>query len=63
MGWFRGERGLPEDRYPAAGGPLQAEDHPQQRRLARAVGADQPGELPGVDGEADIVEDLPPRQA
>ena len=32
---------------------LQPEDHPEERRLAGAVGADQPGELAGGDREVD----------
>src|SRR5262249_43217250 len=54
--------GLPGDGDRAAGRPLEAKDHPQQRCLARPVRADQPGELPGADGEADVGEDLPPPQ-
>ena len=47
------ERGAPRDENLPALGGLQAEDHPEQRRLARAVGPDQPGELAGGDPEAD----------
>src|SRR5262249_59492237 len=50
------------DGHGPARGPLQAEDHPQQGGLARAVRADQAGELSRPDGEAYVVEDLPTRQ-
>ena len=53
---------LAEDRHRAGARPLQAENDSQQRRLACPVRADQPGELPGLDGEADLVEDLPPAE-
>ena len=51
-----------QDGHAPGGRPLQAEDHPQQRRLACPVRADQAGELAGADGEAYVVEDLPAAQ-
>ena len=55
-------RGAPSDEDLPGGRAFEAEDHPQQGGLAGAVGADQPGELPGPHAEADVVEDLRRRQ-
>ena len=44
----------PGDQHAAAAGRLEAEDDAEQRRLAGAVGADQPGELAGLDRETDL---------
>ena len=39
------DRAAAVDQHPPGAGGLQAEDHPEQRRLAGAVRSDQPGEL------------------
>src|SRR5215469_5360385 len=39
----------------AAGRPVQAKDQPHRRRLARAVGAEETGDPPGLDGESQLV--------
>ena len=49
---------LAVDQEVAAGDRLEAGDHAQQRRLAAARGADEDGELAGIDGEVDAVDDL-----
>ena len=46
------------EQHAAGAHALQAEDHPQQRRLAGAVGADQARELAWADGEADLLQHL-----
>ena len=50
------------EEHPARSGRLQAEDHLEYGRLARAVGPDEAGELPGMETEPDFVEDLAARQ-
>src|SRR5450759_4511979 len=46
------------DAHLAAGGLLQAEYHPQQRRLAGAIRADEPYEFAGPDGEPHVTQNL-----
>src|SRR5690606_1951825 len=38
------------------GGPVEADDHPHRRGLARAVGPEEPGDDAGLDRERDVVD-------
>ena len=49
---------LAVDQHVAVGDRLEAGDHPQQRRLAAARGADEDDELAVADGEVDAVDHL-----
>src|SRR6185437_2537802 len=52
-------QGLTVDEHPPAGRLDQAEDDAQQRGLARAVRADDPGELALSEREGDVAEHRP----
>ena len=54
---------LAVDQQLAAGDRLEPGDHAQQRRLAAARGADEDGELAGIDVEVDAVDDLDGRRS
>ena len=47
---------LPEDRRVARAGPRERQDHPQRRRLARAVGPEEPGHRALADRERQVVD-------
>ena len=49
---------LSVDLQDAAVGGLQAVDTPQQGRFARSAGPDDAGDLPGRDGQVDVMQDL-----
>ena len=48
--------GLAVERRGAGGRPHEPEEHPQRRGLAGAVRTEEPGDAPGFDGEAEVVD-------